>query len=63
MTSIVQFVVRFVRTNWSTLLILGGLLAAWLFLQTRSTPLASFEEFEQRVQAGQPVVAVLFSNT
>jgi hypothetical protein len=63
MTSVLQVGARFVRDNWFTLLILGGLLAAWLLLQTQSTPLASAEEFEQRIRAGQPVAVYVFSNT
>ena len=62
MTSVLEFVARFVRDNWFTLLIVVGLAAAWLLLHDRSTTLASVEDFDQRVQAGQPVVVNLFSN-
>lgn len=63
MTSVLQVVARFVRDNWFTLLILGGLLAAWQLLQTRSTPLASAEDFEQKIRTGQPVAVYVFNNT
>jgi hypothetical protein len=63
MTSVLQIVTRFVRDNWSILLILGGLLAARLLLQTPSTPLASAEEFEQRIRGGRPVALYVFNNT
>ena len=63
MTSALEIVARIVRANWTSLLILVALIAAWQLLQTRSTPLASIEEFDQRVQTGQPVAVYMFNNT
>ncbi len=56
-------IARFVRTNWTVLILLAGLLAAWSLLRMRSADLASVEQFDQRTKMGQPVLVVLFSNT
>jgi hypothetical protein len=54
---------RFVRANWTVLILVAGLLAAWFLLRMRSTDLASLEQFDQRTKMGQPALVVLFSNT
>ncbi len=56
-------IARFVRTNWTVLILLAGLLAAWSLLRMRSADLASVEQLDQRTKMGQPVLVVLFSNT
>ena len=58
-----ETIVHFVRTNWLTLLILAVVAAAYLLLQTRATDLASIEDFDISVRAGQPVIVSMFSNT
>ncbi|UCC76794.1 MAG: hypothetical protein JSW37_00080 [Anaerolineales bacterium] len=56
-------IARFVRTNWTVLILMTGLLAAWFLLRMRSTDLASIEQFDQLTKMGQPALVVLFSNT
>lgn len=63
MTSMLNAIARFVRTNWTVLILLAGLLAAWSLLRMRSADLASVEQLDQRTKMGQPVLVVLFSNT
>ena len=56
-------IARFVRTNWTVLILMTGLLAAWFLLRMQSTDLASLQQFDQRTKMGQPALVVLFSNT
>jgi hypothetical protein len=58
-----ETILRVARENWVTLLMLGGMIVAWLFLKTKGTQLESVAEFEQRVRSGQPVVVEVFANT
>ena len=58
-----ETIAQFLRTNWLTLLLLGLVAVAYLLLQTRATDLASIEDFDRRVRAGQPVIVSMFSNT
>jgi hypothetical protein len=60
MRSVGQYIVRFFQHQWLLLLILA---AAWLLLRTRSSGAASVEEFDRKIQSGQPVVVELFTNT
>ncbi len=55
-------IVRFVRENWVSLLILIGLPLAWFALRTTGTPLASAADFQSQVQAGNITVVDFFSN-
>jgi hypothetical protein len=55
-------VVRFLKENWLFLLVVGGMIAAWLFLRTPATGLASTEAFDRQVSSGAPVVVEFFSN-
>lgn len=63
MTFMLDTIARFVRTNWTVLILMTGLLAAWFLLRMRSTDLASIEQFDQLTKMGQPALVVLFSNT
>ena len=62
MPSGIQPIVRFLRENWVSLLILVGLPLAWFALRSTGTPLASAADFQRQVQAGQPTVVDFFSN-
>jgi HAMP domain-containing protein len=62
MPSGLQPIVRFLRGNWVSLLIVIGLPLAWFALRSSGTPLASAADFESRVQAGQPTIVYFFSN-
>ena len=62
MPSAIQPVLRFLRENWVSLLIVIGLPLAWFSLRSTGTPLASAADFRSQVQAGQPTVVDFFSN-
>ncbi len=54
---------RFLRENWLFLLILGGMITAWLALRTQGTSLPSTEAFDRQIASGEPVVVEFYSNT
>jgi hypothetical protein len=56
-------IVALVRQNALFLLVLLGLIAAFLLLRTRGTELESVEEFDALLGTGQPVVVEFYSNT
>lgn len=59
----VENFLRFVQREWVTLVLIAAVATIWLLLRTRSTGAESLEEFDRKIQAGQPVVVELFSNT
>jgi hypothetical protein len=61
--SIAQTFQGIIRAHRGTLIIIAGLAVVWLVLHTTGAALASAEEFERRIQTGQPVVVEVFSNT
>jgi hypothetical protein len=63
MRTILENVAEFVRREWITLTLIAAVAATWLLLRTKSTGAESLEEFERKIQAGQPVVVEMFSNT
>jgi HAMP domain-containing protein len=60
--SAIQPIVRFLRDNWVSLLIVIGLPLAWFALRSTGTPLGSAADFQRQVQAGQPTIVDFFSN-
>jgi len=58
-----QTLIRYVEQNWFFLLLIVAVVAAWLFLGQRGTPLSSLDDFDRKIQSGQPVVVEFFSNT
>ena len=62
MRVIVDAVVRILRQEWLTLLLLAGVATVWLVLRTHSSGASSVEEFQAKVNSGLPVVAEFYSN-
>ena len=58
-----DYIKRLWRENWAFVLFMAGLGIAWLFLHTPGTDLASTDEFDQYITAGQPVLVEFYSNT
>jgi hypothetical protein len=51
------------RENWLFILVLGGIIAAFLVLQTSRSPLGSVAEADALLQSGQPTLVEFYSNT
>jgi hypothetical protein len=54
---------RFWRANWMFLLIVAGVLAAFLALRTPGSAVASASEVDAILQNGQPTLVEFYSNT
>lgn len=55
--------VKILRENWLLLLVIGGILLAFLFLRTTGSAVASVEEVDAVLQNGQPTLVEFYSNT
>jgi HAMP domain-containing protein len=60
--SAIRPVMRFLRENWVSVLIVIGLPLAWFALRSTGTPLDSVADFQRQIQAGTPTVVDFFSN-
>ncbi len=60
---LVATVMRFVRSEWMTLLLVGAIAVAWLLLRTHSSGASSVAEFQDKVRAGHPIVVEFYSNS
>jgi hypothetical protein len=54
---------RVLRENWLLLLIIGGILVAFLVLRTPGSAVASVEEVDALLRGGQPTLVEFYSNT
>ncbi len=54
---------RGLRENWFFLLVIGGLLGAFLFLRTPASDVGSVTEVDAILQDGQPTLVEFYSNT
>jgi hypothetical protein len=57
-----QQFLNLLRQNALLIVVLGGLVGAFLFLRTRSTPVESVDEFDALLASGRPVIVELYSN-
>jgi hypothetical protein len=55
--------VRSIRENWLFLLVLGGIVAAFLVLRTPASAVSSVAEVDTQLQNGQPTLLEFYSNT
>jgi hypothetical protein len=63
MLDLIQSVSPLIQENAMSLMVLLILVGGFVLFRTKSTNLASIEEFDAQVSSGQPVVLELFSNT
>ncbi len=63
MTTLGTRVSRILRENWLFLLVIGGLLSAFLLLRTTASPVGSVAEVDAILQRGQPTLIEFYSNT
>jgi hypothetical protein len=54
---------RFLRENWLFLLVVGGIVGAFLALRTPASAIGSFAELEGLLQNGEPTLVEFYSNT
>ena len=53
---------RFLRDNWLFLLLVGGILVAFLALRTPASAVGSVEEVDALLQNGKPAFIEFYSN-
>jgi hypothetical protein len=54
---------RFVRENWLFLLVIGGIVVAFLALRTPASDVASIAEVNAQIAGGEPTLIEFYSNT
>ena len=55
--------VRVLRENWLFLLVVGGIVGAFLFLRTTGSDVGSVAEVDAILQNGRPTFVEFYSNT
>lgn len=63
MATLGSHMAKILRENWLILLVIGGILAGFLFLRTTGSAVASVEEVDAILQNGQPTFVEFYSNT
>jgi hypothetical protein len=63
MRAFVQWVIQVLRGNWLFLLVVGGIVVAFLALRTPASAVGSAAEMEAMLQGGQPTLVEFYSNT
>jgi hypothetical protein len=53
---------RIVRENWLVILIIAGVLSAFLVLRTQGSAVSSLSEVDALLQSGQPTLVEFYSN-
>jgi hypothetical protein len=55
--------VRFFRENWLFVLVIGGIVVAFMALRTPASDVASIAEIDGQLASGQPTLMEFYSNT
>jgi hypothetical protein len=55
--------VRIIRENWLFLLVVGGIVVAFMALRTPASAVGSLAEMDALLQGGQPTRVEFYSNT
>jgi hypothetical protein len=55
--------VRIIRENWLFLLVVGGIVVAFMALRTPASAVGSLAEMDALLQGGQPTLVEFYSNT
>ena len=58
-----EWLTRYLRENWLFLLLVGGIVGAFMFLRTTSSDVGSVAELDAMLQDGQPALVEFYSNT
>ena len=63
MQTLRNWISRFFRENWLFLLVVGGILVAFLALRTPASAVSSVAELDAILENGQPTLVEFYSNT
>lgn len=63
MTTLGERTLRVLRENWLFLLVLGGIVVAFMVLRTPASAVGSVTEVDAILQDGQPTLVEFYSNT
>ena len=63
MTTLGERMLRVLRENWLFLLVLGGIVVAFMVLRTPASAVGSLAEVDAILQDGQPTLVEFYSNT
>lgn len=63
MTTPGERTLRVLRENWLFLLVLGGIVVAFMVLRTPASAVGSVTEVDAILQDGQPTLVEFYSNT
>jgi hypothetical protein len=58
-----DWLVRFFRENWMFVLVIGGIIVAFMVLRTPASDVASIAEVDAQLVSGQPTLIEFYSNT
>jgi thiol-disulfide isomerase/thioredoxin len=58
-----EWLVRFFRENWLFVLVIGGIVVAFMVLRTPASDVASIAEVDAQLSSGQPTLIEFYSNT
>jgi hypothetical protein len=63
MQTLRNWISKFFRENWLFLLVVGGILGAFLVLRTPASAVSSVAEVDAILENGQPTLVEFYSNT
>jgi hypothetical protein len=63
MDRVKDWIVRLFRENWLFVLVVGGIVVAFMALRTPASDLASIAEVDAQISGGQPTLIEFYSNT
>ena len=63
MDRVKEWLVRFFRENWLFVLVIGGIVVAFMVLRTPASDVASIAEVDAQIAGGQPTLIEFYSNT
>jgi hypothetical protein len=63
MDKVKGWLVRLFRENWLFLLVIGGIVIAFMALRTPASNVESIAEIDAQIEGGQPTLIEFYSNT
>jgi hypothetical protein len=58
-----EWLSRFFRENWLFVLVIGGIVVAFMVLRTPASDVASMAEVDAQIAGGEPTLIEFYSNT